>query len=68
MKASIKPNKKSNKQLDKVVMGGEQSQQKLALSLSDLIFPFKKGQRKRRLGINKILLDPQTTVRRRKDT
>jgi hypothetical protein len=66
MKASVKPNKKS-KQLDKVVMRGRQSQKQVSLSLSDLIVPFQKGRKNRRVGMNKILLDSKTTVRRPTD-
>jgi hypothetical protein len=66
MKASFKPNKKS-KQLDKVVMRGEQSQKEVALSLSDLLVPFTKRRKKRRVGMNKILLDSKTTARRPTD-
>jgi hypothetical protein len=66
MKASFKPNKKS-KQFDKVVMRGEKSQKEVALSLSDLLVPFMKRRKKRRVGMNKILLDSKTTVRRSTD-
>lgn len=68
MKASFKPNKKSNKKLNKVVMRGEKSQKEVGLSISDLLVPFMKGQKKRRVGMNQILLDSKTTVRRPKDT
>ena len=62
MKASFKPNKKSNKTLDQIVLRGEQSQKEVTVSLSDLIVPFKPGQKKRRVGAKNILLNSRTTV------
>jgi hypothetical protein len=64
MQASFKPNKKSNKPLDQIVMRGGTSQKEVTLSVSDLIFPFKAGQKKRRTSKSKILLDSRTAVRR----
>jgi hypothetical protein len=68
MQASFKPNKNSNTKLDQIVMRGGKSQKEVTLSISDLIVPFKKGQKNRRVGTKKILLNKQTTVPRRTNT
>jgi hypothetical protein len=68
MQASFKPNKKSNKTFDQIVLRGGKSQKEVTLSLSDLIVPFKTRQNKRRVSKSKILLDSRTTADRSQDT